>query len=199
MPDEIKIAELLGRPLSSTEEDNFELYLDIVKERLKKLLGYDVSYSAEATLKYDARIGYHTLYVNPYTAITRIQIDGNEIEGFTMRQWDDLNADWFNAITFHTQMKKSLIEVTATYGFGAELPSDLSYLIAQLFNVVSQEQVTDGRVEQKSIEGYSIKYKDTSNFKEFSHDNQSTISKYSILVGEVHSPEVLNERIYQLF
>lgn len=199
MPDEIKIAKLLGRPLSSIETDNFELYLNIVKDRLESLLGYDVARTGANTLLFNPRIGYNTLYVYPYTAITTITINGSEIEGYTKRRWDELNADWFNSVEFDSKMTDKRITINATWGFGAELPDDLAYLIARMFNALSQEQVTDGRVEQKSIEGYSIRYRDTSAYKQFVHDNQAVIAKYSIKVGEIQSGEVKNERLYQFF
>lgn len=189
-----KLESLLGRPLTSTEDANRELYLKIATDRLKQLLGYDVTREGQEVLSFDPRVGYHTLYVYPLTEVNTITVDGEELSGFTKRQWDDLNADWYNAITFRKAMADKVIKVNATWGFG-DLPSDLEYLIAQMFGLVSKEQRTDGKVEQKSIEGYSVRYRDTTDFKSFATDNHSIITKYSILVGEIQSGEV-RERIY---
>jgi hypothetical protein len=81
-----------------------------------------------------------------------------------------------------------------------ELPSDLKLLLANLFGLVSVEQSTNGRVERKSIEGYSVTYRDTDDYQQLVKDFESTIRKYSLCnIGEISSGEVKNERIYQLF
>jgi hypothetical protein len=82
-----QIESLLGRSLTSTESSNLELYLEIAQERLERLVCF--SLDAEGVLKYDPRKGYHTLFVNPFTSINSITIDGEEVEDYEIKQWDE--------------------------------------------------------------------------------------------------------------
>lgn len=63
-----KIAALLGRPLSSTEQSNFKLYLELAQGRVSDLLCFDICQKVE-TRRFSARDGYRTLNVPIFTEI----------------------------------------------------------------------------------------------------------------------------------
>lgn len=175
-----QLAALLNRSLSSAEDTNFDLYLKIATSRLEALLCMQVcSDGGERT--YESRYGYRTVYVDPLTDVTTITIDGEEVseDDYTLKQNDSLNGSWYNAIEFDTKRTGENIVVDADWGFDS-LPVDLQLLLARLFAQGSVEQVSDGQVKSKSIEDFSVTFKDSATYDEFVTSNSSVINKYNL-------------------
>lgn len=176
-----ELEALLGRPLTPTEVENLDLYLSIAEQRLDDLLCMTLT-SDEATRVYDGRSGYRTLYVDPFTAIDTVEIDGETIDAskYSVLQFDKHNASWYNVIRFKKNMNCDEVTVTATWGFGSDMPVDLQLLLARLFDLVGKEQTTNGKVKSKRVEDFSITFNDNSDAQQFFSENQATIDKYSL-------------------
>ena len=179
-----QLEQLLGRSLSSSEETNRVLYLNIALERLAGLFCVHIGDNTESTRIYMGREGYSTIYIDPFTAVNTVTIDGEEQET-TSYQWDTRNADWFNILKFDHQLEAEEIEVTATFGYGDPLPFDLQVLLARTFATLSQENTTDLRVQSKQNEDYRVTYgsqrdgDSPSVWASLLEENKSTIQKYS--------------------
>lgn len=189
--DDIK--KLLGRSLSTVESDNFSLYLDIAIERLSDLFcigefttekdsGGD---PIETTNVYSGRVGYSILYIDPFTSLNKVEVDGEE-KTVTKQQWDKRNADWYNAIVFEDsdEMEKDGkpldVSVTAGFGYGDPLPVELRLLLARAFDLITLEKNANPRIKSKRNEDYSITYGSiTSEWESFKTQNKTTIQKYS--------------------
>lgn len=176
-----QLESLLGRSLSGTEDTNLALYLNIAEERLANLFCVHIGDNTEATRIYYGREGYTTLYVDPFTSLNTVTIDG-EAQTTTSYQWDNRNADWFNVIEFSQELKDEEIEVTATFGYGATLPFDLQLLLARMFALTAKENTTDLRVDSKQNEDYRVSYGsgDTKTVLDaLIAENRTTIQRYS--------------------
>lgn len=172
-------AKLLNRSLTSAETENFSLYLKIATQRLEELLCMDFS-SDDGERTYETRSGYRAVYIDPFTAVNSITIDGNEVDAddYTLKQNDRLNASWYNIVEFDTARSGQKIVVDADWGFGS-CPYDLQLLLAKLFAQGSVEQTQDNQVKSKKIEDFTVTYKDSATFDEFILSNKGTIDKYS--------------------
>lgn len=173
------VAQLLNRSLTTAEDTNFDLYLKIATQRLEELLCMDLSSDAgERT--YETRVNYRTVYVDPFTSVDSITIDGDEVDAddYTTKQNDKLNAFWYNIIEFDTARSGEKIVVDADWGFN-ECPSDLQLLLAKLFDQGTVEQTQDNLVKSKKIEDFTVTYKDSATFDELVSANRSVIDKYS--------------------
>lgn len=170
------IIKYLGRSLTPTEDTNFDIYLGLAVEQLYQLLCMDVTYEASATRTFDGRLGYKLLYIDPLTAPTSVKVDGETItsEHYTLRQWDNRNASWFNTIEFDCEMTGD-VEITGNWGFQT-LPDDLSLLLARLFTVSSGSSA-DRKVKSKKIEDFTVTY-EGSDSKE-ADENSRIVYKYS--------------------
>lgn len=176
-----QLESLLGRSLSGSEDTNLELYLNIAEERLANLFCVHIGDNTEKTRIYYGREGYTTLYVDPFTALTSVTIDG-EAQTTTSYQWDDRNADWFNVLEFSQALEDEEIEVTATFGYGATLPFDLQLLLARMFALTAKENTTDLRVDSKQNEDYRVSYGSgdaKTVLDALIAENRTTIQKYS--------------------
>lgn len=172
-----QVAKLLNRSLTTAEDTNFALYLKIATERLQELLCMTLCGDAgERT--YETRTGYRTLWVDPFTDINSITIDGNETEDYTKKQNDKFNGSWYNVIEFDRKQTGKNVVVDAEWGFNP-MPSDLQLLLAGMFNQNSVEQTSDGQVKSKKIEDFSVTYKDSATFDEFVSSNASVVEKYA--------------------
>lgn len=176
MLKEAEMVKLLGRPLTTTETQNYNLYLKIATERLEELLCISLSTkSGERT--YETRKGYRTVYVDTFSDIFSVKIDGEEVETYVTKQNDNLNGSWYNIIEFETKRRGENITVDATWGFKS-CPHDLELLLAKLFDQGSVEQNTSD-VKSKKIEDFSVTYNDRATFDTFVSANSATIQKYS--------------------
>lgn len=172
-----QIAKLLGRSLTSLEVTNFDLNLKIAIERLEKLLCFTFCGSGGERI-YPARYGFRTQYIDPCTSVDSVKIDGIATTDYVLRCHDSYNSDWYDCIEFTTALTGDLVTVDANWGFDS-IPYDLQLLVARLFAQCSLEQTTDNAVKSKSIEDFSVTYKDAPTFDEFISANQTIINKYS--------------------
>lgn len=198
MLDEAQMAALLGRSLTATETANFEQYLNIATEHLEELLCCEISKVAEdaepSERTFGSRDGYRSVWVDPFSSLTSVTIDGTVIDtnAYTKKQNDNFNGSWFNLIEFARRRCGENIVVSAVWGF-ATVPADLEMLLAQLFNQISIDQKTDGQVKSKKIEDFSVTYKDSASMQDLLAGSSATIEKYSqcnrgyVRHGRVHS------------
>lgn len=179
MLTEVQLSKLLNRSLSDAETTNFDLYLKIATQRLEDLLCMTVCKEAgERT--YESRYGYRTVYVDPFTSMNSVEIDGDEVDedDYTIKQNDKFNGSWYNIIQFDTKRTGQLITVDAEWGFKT-LPSDLQLLLAKLFAQGTIEQTSDNTIKSKKIEDFTVTFKDGATYDEFVTVNSATIQKYS--------------------
>lgn len=176
-----KMAQLLGRSLTSLETSNYSLYLKIAVQKLEELLCMNLTIG-DGEREYDTRIGYKTLYVDPFTEITSLSVDGDEVDAddYYVSQNDKRNAHWYNTIVFDTVQTGEVVTIDADWGFGDSCPTDLELLLARLFAQNSVEQTADNQVKSKKIEDFTVTYKDNSTLEQVVAANSGVISKYSI-------------------
>lgn len=172
--------KFLNRPLTTAEDANYSLYLKIAKQRLSEMLCMKLSTEAEERT-YETRINYQTVYIDPFTAITSITIDGEAVDedDYTVKQNDSYNASWYNIIEFDRPRRGEKIVVDADWGFG-NCPTDLQLLLAKIFAQGSVEQTAENNVKSKKIEDFTVTYKDSATFDDLILSNKGVIDKYSM-------------------
>lgn len=184
MPDDQQMTALLGRPLTASESAGFQGYLDAAVERLEQMLGVDLK-SETATRTFFARRGYGTVHTDPFTAATLVEVNDNATTAYLPMQGDRFNAPWFDSLSFTDPVRADRIRVTATWGFGAELPADLAALLAGMFAIVATpvQKGTDARVASKRTEDFSVTFRDvkedSSPLTDLATLHGGTIAKYS--------------------
>ena len=183
-----KISALLGRPLSTAEQQNFEIYLELAQGRVSDLLCVDICQKV-ATRKFSARNGYRTLNVPIFTEIGHVKLDGNETTNYTVRQGSSLYGDWYNAIVFNTPLNCQVVEIKGDWGF-SKFPIDLQMMIADLFSMAT-DSLDDDLITQKRVEDFSITLKNKTKTEAFNDKYAATIAKYSGCVnGNVQHGDV---------
>jgi hypothetical protein len=172
-------SKLLNRALTTAETNNYDLYLKIATERLEELLCMTLC-GSDDDRTFGTRSGYRTVYVDPFTAVESVTIDGETVDeaDYTVKQNDKFNGDWYNIIEFDTKRRGENITVEADWGFDC-LPADLQVFLAKLFAQGSIEQTVDTQVKSKKIEDFTVTYKDSSTFDEFVLANSAVVDKYS--------------------
>lgn len=176
-----KLAQLLGRPLTSTEDTNYELYLKIAKDSLETLTCIDMSCSAEPRV-YDLRKGYRTVFTDIFTDITEVKLDGTVVTDYQVRQWDKRNKDWNNSIVFDTRFTDcdKEVEIDALWGFSS-YPNDLAAVLAGLFAQISKKNKFDPTLASKQVEDFRISMNVNADLDEtFYSLYGSTIRKYAM-------------------
>lgn len=117
---EEQVSALLGRPLTSNEATNFDLYLDIATEALEELICTPIADVVETRI-FDIREGYSTVFIDIFRSVSEVKIDGTVIDPseYSVRQWDKRTADWYNSLVFDSRFRSynAEIEVTAEWGF----------------------------------------------------------------------------------
>lgn len=182
-----QIVALLGRPLTSVEDANFNLYLDIAEETLEELICTPISDISE-TRVFDVREGYSTAFIDIFWQITEVKIDGNVVSDYSERQWNKRNASWYNSLVFDNRFcaHKKEIEVTADWGFepssdSTSYPADLQLLIAGLFGQITKKNKFNPTVASKQNREYRISFNSNVDLDaEFYKTYGTTISKYSL-------------------
>lgn len=169
--------KLLNRSLTTAETNNFKTYLKIAIQRLEELLCMDLS-SDEPVRTYETRLGYRTVYVDPFTDLNSVKINDETVEGYTIKQNERFNGSWYNIIEFERKRTGENIVVDASWGFDS-CPSDLQLVLAKLFDQGSVEQTADNSVKSKKIEDFSVTYKDSATYDEFVLANKAIIDKYA--------------------
>lgn len=188
--DANEISALLGRPLTTVETTNFDLYLKIANESLEQLIC--TAYCDDSDPKtYTARAGYTTQFTDIFTDVDEVTIDGTTIDesDYSLRQWNRANASWYNSIVFNRKLVKGEeISVSASWGFD-KLPSDLKLVIAGLFDLITKKNKADGSVQSKQVEDFRITFNaDVDLDTEFYTKYHKILSKYSLCdIGNVQS------------
>jgi hypothetical protein len=176
-----QVAVYLRRPLTASEDANFDTYLDIATHRLSNLVCFSFD-KTTGTRTFNSRAGYRTLFIDPFTAVSLVKIDGREFSTYVKKQNDSYQGTWFNSLEFDEDLCGHRVEVTATWGLGEDLPSDLAELLAGLFGIHETEV---NMVKSKKIEDFSVTYKDGSELDTLVAAHLGTIQKYALCAGAV--------------
>lgn len=176
-----QISALLGRPLSSTEDENFNTYLALAKQYVSDLLCESLDYEGDEEKRFSARKGYKTLPVPIFTEIYSVKLNDNETTAYEVRQNSSLNGEWFNSIVFDTPLDCDVVTIEADWGF-YNLPLDLQKMVAESFSTVTTS-VGNDLIKSKRVEDFSITYKDDTQQEAFANKYSSTIAKYSACVN----------------
>lgn len=197
---ETKMSALLDRPLTPTESTNFGLYLTIARESLEGML-CTVLCDAEDPKVYEAREGYRTVFTDIFTDIDEVKVDGEVIDPskYSPRQWDRRNASWYNSIVFDDKLDSEEVEVSATWGFD-KMPTDLQYLLAGLFGLVTKRHMSDSSIQSKQVEDFRITFNtDADISQEFADKYRGVIQKYSLCdVGYIRHGKVCRWTTYSM-
>lgn len=178
--NQAQVAALLGRPLTPNEVTNFKLYLDIAKKSLESFLCFDLC-SPEDTQKFDARGGYATLFVSPFTELEEVKLNGDVVTDYSVRQWDKRSGSWYNSLVFEDRLHENdEIEIKGSWGFSS-IPSDLQLVIARSFDLITKQNKLDGSVKSKRVEDFQITFDNTVDLDDiFYTQNEVTLNKYSL-------------------
>lgn len=196
------IATLLGRPLSSSETSNFDDLLSSAKSTIESVLGASLD-SEEKTLVYRIRIGYKQQFICPFSSLTSAKLDGLPVDAVPLN-YDDYNAQWFNSILLDSVPKHGMLQVTAKYGYGDELPLDIQKLVATMFAITSEsvDVNNSGAITSESILNHSVNYAAASSdgIARFILNNSSIIDRYkSFDVETVYGDEnAISRRHYDI-
>ena len=162
---------------------NLNSYLEIATEAVEGMLCSSLRGVTEART-FDIRDGYRTAFVDLFTAVTSVSLNGVAIssDAYSKRQWNKRQGSWYNALLLD-RMYTGEITVTADWGFTTNMPLDLQKLIANAFAEVSKKnksQRTSG-IASKQVEDFRITYRtDLIQDDLFIQDNAATIAKYSM-------------------
>ena len=193
MMDKTSIAKLLGRPLTSLEDSNFEQYINYTISTLENLLCWS-PVCTDATASYESRDGYRTLWTDPFTSITDVKVDGTAVTDYKLAFNGNFNYPFYNSVVFPYPLGEQTVEITGTWGF-EELPADLGSLVAEIFKMYGRVSTYNGSgiLVNKKVEDTSFTYSDkVSEMEALSSKNSSVISKYSNCqsAGEISHGEV---------
>lgn len=194
-----QVEKLLNRSLTSSEAANFETYLKIAIERLEELLCMRLC-GDDSERTYAPRNGYRTLYVDPFTDINSVTIDGTEVDedDYTIKQNDRYSGGWYNSIEFDEKLHCKKVVVDADWGFDC-LPVDLQLLLAAIFDNIGKQNELDRTINSKKIEDFQVSYNHSSiTFSDtlwdsLEKDYRSIIDKYSLCdTGSIEHGSVRN-------
>lgn len=177
---------LLGRPLTPVENTNFDKYLKIASQNLDTLLCTRLC-DKEDPRVYDVREGYRTVFIDIFTDINEVKVDGKEVTTFSKRQWDRRSGKWFNALVFEDRFSDcdKEIEVSATWGFSKGMPSDLQSLLSGLFDQIGKKNKYNPTVKSKEVEDFKVTFNtDVDLDDQFYTRFGNTINKYSLCAAK---------------
>ncbi len=185
--DQSTLEALLGRPLTSIEVTNLDLYIELATEYTQDLLCITLADVTETRI-FDTRKGYSTAYLDIFRSISEVKINDSVVSDYSIRQWDKRTASWYNSIISDSKFNSDdEVEVTAVWGFaetsGADsnLPLDLQALLAGMFGLISKKNKSDGSVSSKQTEDFRITFNNDNDLDDdFYTKYRSTISKYSL-------------------
>jgi hypothetical protein len=191
-----ELAALLGRPLTSNEDTNFDTYIDIATLKLESLLCTHIGTSGGGV--YESREGYSTVFTDIFNVLEYVSVDGETADpaDYYPAFFGQRNSAYYNSIVFKDKFAKSvLIEPVGTYGFAEQdgIPSDLGQVLSKLFVQVAKGSANDRLVSSKRVEDFSISFADeaTTNEEALSNANRMTLAKYSLCsVGNIRHGEV---------
>lgn len=199
--NQAQLEALLGRPLTSVEVDNLDLYLEIANDTLETLLCTSIRPATEERT-FTLRDGYRTAFVDIFTEVTEVKVNDTVVEpsAYSKRQWDKRTATWFNSLVLADRITKTTdeITVTAVWGFvdapeeDYAVPYDLQVILAGLFSLITKKNKLDPTVSSKQTEDFRISFAaDVDLDDEFYTQYSKTIDKYSLCnIGYVRHGEV---------
>lgn len=184
-----ELEALLGRPLTSIEATNLDLYLNIANQRLEDMLCTRLE-GVNEERTFSIRSGYHTIFVDIFTEVESVVINGVTLDAddYSPRQWDKRSASWYNSIVLENLTYEDEVTITADWGFDPDgsgepistYPADLQLMLAGLFSLVSKQNTTDGRIQSKQVEDFRITFRDTTEVENLALANEATIKKYGL-------------------
>lgn len=180
------MSALLGRSLTSYEDENFETYLKIANESLDNLLCMRLC-SKEYSRVFDVREGYSTVFVDTFASIDEVKIDDEVVTNYQVRQWNRRSGSWYNSLVFDCRFREDTeVEISAKWGFKT-MPSDLQSLLAGLFGQITKKNKQDPTVSSKQVEDFRISFNTDADLDtEFNQRYASVIDKYSLCyIGDV--------------
>lgn len=202
MLDKSTIEKLLGRTLTSHEDSYKEQYINRTSATLENLLCWSPVMGGELEdAVYRSRNGYRTLWVDPFTEISTVKVDGVTVTDYTPAFNGKYTFPFFNSLEFDKVLTGQKVEVSATFGL-EELPADLGELISEIFKMHSRVSANTlaGNVTEKRIEDFSVKYGTQTEYEALKGAHSAVIAKYSICgVGEVQHGEVDSGHIHSIF
>jgi len=199
--NQAQLEALLGRPLTSIEVTNLELYLEIANDTLETLLCTSIRPATEERT-FNLREGYRTAFVDIFTEVTEVKVNGTVQypTSYSKRQWDKRTGGWFNSLVLADRITSTTDEITvnATWGFvdapveDYAVPSDLQVILAGLFSLITKKNKLDPTVTSKATEDFKISFNaDVDLDEEFYTQYSKTIDKYSLCnIGYVRHGEV---------
>jgi len=199
--NQAQLEALLGRPLTSIEVTNLELYLEIANDTLETLLCTSIRPVTEERT-FNLREGYRTAFVDIFTAVTEVKVNDTvqDPTSYSPRQWDKRTATWFNSLVLADRITSTTDEITvnATWGFvdapveDYAVPYDLQVILAGLFSLITKKNKLDPTVTSKATEDFKISFNaDVDLDEEFYTQYSKTIDKYSLCnIGYVRHGEV---------
>lgn len=177
-----QVSALLGRPLTTVETNNFDLYFKIARSSLETMTCTSICNETDPKT-YKPREGYKTLFTDVFTDVDEITLNGDVVDedDYTLAQWDNLNGSWYNSLIFTNKFKKGdVVTVSASWGF-EKMPSDLQLILAQLFSLISKKNKLNGAVSSKQVEDFRITFNpDVDLNEEFKRDYGYILRKYSM-------------------
>lgn len=183
-----QIVRWLGRPLTPTEDTNFDSYINIAKSYLESLLCTDVfpvlsgnpPVPEVSARVYEARNGYSTLFTDYFSGNITVTINGRTRTDFTQKFFDNRNTSFKNSLVFNCKFRcNDEVTISAAWGFNP-LPDDLGKLLAQLFAVASKPYTPAGDIKSKRVEDFAITFGDRSDVEVLVSTNSLVIQKYSL-------------------
>lgn len=199
--NQAQLEALLGRPLTSVEVTNLELYLEIANDTLETLLCTSIRPATEERT-FNLREGYRTAFVDIFTEVTEVKVNGEvqDPSAYSKRQWDKRSGAWFNSLVLADRITNSNDEITvnATWGFvdapveDYAVPADLQVILAGLFSLITKKNKLNPAVTSKQTEDFKITFNaDVDLDDEFYTQYSKTIDKYSLCnIGYVRHGEV---------
>lgn len=175
-----KLEGLLGRTLST---DRFDAQLSIAIEQLESILGVRIGGSDDEPRTYDSRKHYHSVFVDPFVGKPTVTTPaGTPLDVANIMCGDRYGDKWFNTIVMRDRMDGSPIVVSASWGYGSELPEGVASLLAGVFDIVWSEEFTEnttGAVKSETVLSHSVSYDTTKTaLEQFEAKNTALIAKY---------------------
>lgn len=164
MIDQVKLEKLLGRSLTDSEINDFEMFLEVSLLKLEQLVGSPLKPVSEKRL-FSARSGYRAVGVDIFRTFKSIKrCDTDELIKAVPSYNGILSNGWFNQIALNQRITTCdnypvTLEIDADWGFD-ELPSDLALVLAMIFDMVanSSRELAESKVESKRVEDFSVTF-----------------------------------------
>lgn len=122
---------------------------------------------------FESRDGFSTVFTDPFSEITSVIVDGEEVE-YSKMFWNRKNSDVFNSVVLDHKIGNKEVTINATW----VIPADLQALADSLATLIGSNKTST--VKSKKIEDFSVTYSDSTLIEQFALDNQAVLSRYSL-------------------